>query len=100
MFTVHVHHNGHNREHHHKRDEGHGDEAEPQLPDAPIADPAGASRGKDVQKTVEYVGRHAQMSLDCWEAMAAGKLTEHAQKRPAKLQRRNAMPDMANAASG
>lgn len=96
--TVRVHYSGHNGAHHHKRDEGHGEE--PELPSAPVADPAGASQNGDVQKSGDYVGSHAQISPDCWEAMAAGKHMEHTQKRPAKLRRRNAMPDMANAASG
>lgn len=96
---VHIHYNGHSREHHHKRDEGHGDEM-PDLPAASLADPMSSSQGKDPKQSAEYVGQHAQMSPDCWEAMAAGKHMEHAQKRPAKLKRRNAMPDLANAASG
>lgn len=97
---VHIHHSAHSGSgHNHKRDEGHGEEG-PELPAAPIFDPAGTSQDKDALKSANYVGQHAQMSPDCWEAMAAGKHMEHAQKRLAKLKRRNAMPDMANAASG
>lgn len=98
---IHIHYEGRGRGgHHHKRDEGHEDEPGPELPAAPIADPAGASTGGDAQKSADYVGSHAQMSPDCWEAMAAGKHMEHTQKQPGKLRRRNAMPDLANAASG
>lgn len=97
---IHVHVNGHTQGRHYRRDEGHGDEGEPELPVAPVADPAGASQGGDAKKTADYAGSHAQMSPDCWEAMAAGKHMEHTQKRPGKLRRRNAMPDLANAASG
>ncbi|KAK9899505.1 hypothetical protein P389DRAFT_191826 [Cystobasidium minutum MCA 4210] len=96
---IHVHVNSHGRAQQHKRDGGHGDEGEPELPVAPLADPAGTSQGGNAQKTADYFGGHAQMSPDCWEAMAAGKHMEHAQKRPPKLRRRNAMPDLANAAS-